>query len=377
MGKYDKYEKNLERLMKTLRCEPVDRIPCVPCGNAYYARESHTLMKTYINDFELACTVNLAEHDRLDADGTQNTIFSPYLLGTQWLSRAAIPGADGFGDDEMWQMKEVPENMKFEDYEEIKKMGWEPWLHKFMEEHVDDNYRHLEPYFAYLPTANERFHEAGYPCLADFLMITPFEYFCGGRSLEAFLCDDIMEEPELMHEIFDIVLESNLKTYRKMMEDESVHGVWIGGWRTGPSLISPDMFDEFVWPSFKAYYDLCIEMNVIPIFHLDSSWDLVLGRFKQLEEKTYIMALDSKTDIRLCRKVLGPNVCILGDVPCEMMTFGTPEEVTDYVTSLLEDIGPWGVMVATGCDIPSDAKPENVKAMADAAHDFLKTHPQE
>ena len=45
---------------------------------------------------------------------------------------------------------------------------------------------------------------------------------------------------------------------------------------------------------FKAYYDLCIEMNVIPTFHLDSCWNLDLDKFKRLEDKTYILALDSK-----------------------------------------------------------------------------------
>ena len=112
------------------------------------------------------------------------------------------------------------------------------------------------------------------------------------------------------------------------------------------------------------------------MFHLDSNWDLLLDRFKQLPEKTYVMALDSKTDIRKCRQVLGPNVCILGDVPCEMLTFGTAQEVYDYVTAVLDDIGPWGVMVASGCDIPSDAKPENVLAMSRAAHEYLEHHPQ-
>ena len=46
------------------------------------------------------------------------------------------------------------------------------------------------------------------------------------------------------------------------------------------TFMSPAMFEEFVLPSFKAYYDLCIEMNIIPIFHLDSCWDLTLDKFK-------------------------------------------------------------------------------------------------
>ena len=370
-----KYEENLELIRKAVRCEPVERVPFVPCANAYMARANGMQMKEYINDFTAACDANLKELDRIEADGTQNVIFSPYLLGTQWLSKTAIPGVD-LGDDDMWQVVELPENMKFEDYEKIKEMGWDAWQKQFIAEKCNDNWHNLEPFFAANPAAYQKFYEAGYPCIADFLMITPFEYFCGGRSLEAFLVDDLFEEPELMHEIFDIVLEHNLKQYRKQIEDTHATGVWIGGWRTGPDLISPDMFDEFVMPAFKAYYDLCIDTGVIPTFHLDSNWTLILDRFKAFEEKTFIMALDSKTDIRKCREVLGPNVCILGDVPCEMLTFGQPEEVEKYVTDLLDDIGPYGVIIASGCDIPSDAKKENVKAMSDAAHNYLKTHPQ-
>ncbi len=370
-----KYEENWERLMKTVRCEPVDRVPFVPCGNAYMARANGILMKDYITDFDLACEANIKELKRLDADGTQSVIFSPYLLGTQWLSRCAMPGID-LGDDDMWQVMEIPENMKFEDYAKIKEIGWDAWQAQFIAEKCDNNWENLKPFFAANPHAYERFYEEGIPCVCDFLMITPFEYFCGGRSLEAFMVDDLFEEEDLMLEIFDIVLEHNLKAYRQQIIDTHAKGVWIGGWRTGPDLISPDMFDTFVKKSFDAYYDLCIEMDVLPIFHLDSNWDLMLDKFTHYKPGTFVMALDSKTDPRKCREMLGPNVCILGDVPCEMLTFGTPDEVKAYVTSLLDDIGPYGVMIASGCDIPSDAKPENVLAMAEATHAYLDTHPE-
>ena len=301
-----KYEENLELLRKAVRCEPVDRVPVVPCGNAYFARAQHVLLKDYITDFDKACDANLTELKRIGADGTQNVIFSPYLLGTQWLSKAALPGQE-LGDDDMWQIKEF-ENMQFEDYEKIKEMGWDAFQKQFIAEKCDNNWENLKPFFEANPRCYQKFYEAGIPCIVDFLMITPFEYFCGGRSLEAFFMDDLMEEPELMHEIFDMVLEHNLKAYKQQIKDTHALGVWIGGWRTGPDLVSPKMFDEFVWPAFKAYYDLCIEMNVIPTFHLDSCWNLDLDKFKRLEDKTYILALDSKTDIRKAREVLGIDV---------------------------------------------------------------------
>ena len=60
----------------------------------------------------------------------------------------------------------------------------------------------------------------------------------------------------------------------------------------------------------------------------------------------------------------------MGDVPCTMLTYGEPEEVTAYVNQLLSDIGPRGWIISSGCDIPSDARGENVLAMSRAAHSF-------
>ena len=56
-----KYEDNLELIRRAVRCEPVDRVPVAPCGNAYYARVAKIPMKDYITDFDRACDANLAE----------------------------------------------------------------------------------------------------------------------------------------------------------------------------------------------------------------------------------------------------------------------------------------------------------------------------
>lgn len=54
-----KYEENLERIKKAIAFEPVDRVPVAPCANAYYAKACGLPLKTYITDFDAACTVNL------------------------------------------------------------------------------------------------------------------------------------------------------------------------------------------------------------------------------------------------------------------------------------------------------------------------------
>ena len=74
---------------------------------------------------------------------------------------------------------------------------------------------------------------------------------------------------------------------------------------------------------------------------------------------------------KIAREILGDHMCILGDVPPQLLAFGKPEEVREYVHGLCRDIGPTGYIVASGCDIPTNARPENVKAMCDAANSYL------
>ena len=84
--------------------------------------------------------------------------------------------------------------MKQEEYQVILDKSFEYFLKKFKKEPLMDNNARLETFFAALPTANQRFYDAGYPCIADFLMITPFEFFYGG-AWKIFFADDLLKNP--------------------------------------------------------------------------------------------------------------------------------------------------------------------------------------
>lgn len=371
MSKEELYQQRLERIRKAVRFEPVDKIPVAPCGNAYWARQQGVLVADYVKDFELACTTNIEAMEALGGvDATQSVIFCPYLPANDWLSEVAVPGDPGMDPNGVWQIMEA-ELMKPEDYQVILDKGFGAFYQDYCENRLNHHMTKLKPFFDYLPTAAKRMKEAGIPCICDFLMITPFEYFCGGRSLETFFTEDLMDEPELMDEVFAKTYEYKLAEYGAMMDATHPLGVWVGGWRSNPAMISPAIFDRFVWPHMKGYAELCLSKGVIPIFHLDANWDLQIQRFLELPAKSCIMALDSATDIRRARQILGDHMCILGDVPPQLLAFGKPEEVREYVYSLCRDIGPTGYIVASGCDIPTNAKPENVKAMCDAANSYL------
>ena len=79
------------------------------------------------------------------------------------------------------------------------------------------------------------------------------------------------------------------------------------------------------------------------------------------------MATDGETDLFKAKKILGGHMCLMGDVPATMQCLGSPDEVYEYSTRLIRELGPEGFILQSGCDIAANAKLENVRAMVAAA----------
>jgi uroporphyrinogen-III decarboxylase len=166
----------------------------------------------------------------------------------------------------------------------------------------------------------------------------------------------------------EIIRYESAKACRKSKED-GYPAVWVGGWRTAPELLSPQMWCRFVWPYLNQLILEVIHHKLIPLLHLDGNWDRELARFKALPAGKMIFAFDGYTDIMRAKEILGNHSCIMGDVPATMLFNSTPEEVYEYSLKLVNALGPRGFILHSGCDIPENAKLENVQAMVSAAVD--------
>ena len=92
------------------------------------------------------------------------------------------------------------------------------------------------------------------------------------------------------------------------------------------------------------------------------------SRVAQRLRETSPFSLDSMTDIRKAKEILGDHMCIMGDVPPALLSSGTPEQVYEHCrTRPRRSRRP--LHLAAGRDVPVDAPLANVEAMADAAAD--------
>jgi len=225
----------------------------------------------------------------------------------------------------------------------------------------------VQPFVEYLTEAIKRFNDIGVVALSPGAQaVIPYEIFCGGRTMPKFM-RDLFKTPDKVQAAMDAAMPDLIAALRGAYHGTNQVGAWVGGWRSASEFLSPKTWQRFVWPYMKQLTNVLLEEGVIPIFHLDSNWERDLEFFREMPKGRCIISPDSSTNIFKIKDVLGDHMCIMGDVPASLFTLGTPDDVYKYCTKLINEIGPSGYILSSGCDIPFNAKPENVAAMLSAA----------
>jgi Uroporphyrinogen decarboxylase (URO-D) len=361
------YEERKARIAASIALEKPDRVPCVPLGDAFAANVVGVSIADFCTKPEVAYPTMIKAFTSLgDIDGIQHASYNVAALTTIWLSKVKWPGRD-LPENELWQVEEL-ELMTPDDYDAIVKDGYGAWLQSFIARaglgaEFD---MFMGPFVSSLPAAFKAWQEVGIPVLSPVIFTIPYEYFCGGRSMKEFILD-LHRRPDKVEAAMQATMPFVLETARQVCRGLGISGCWLGGWRSASEFLSPKLWERFVLPYYKELCAVVLEEGVTPVFHFDSNWTRDLEYFKEFPRAKCVLSLDGMTDIYKAKEVLGDHMCLMGDVPPRMLTLGTPDEVHEYSSRLIRDIGPTGFILAQGCDIPPDAKPENVSAMISAA----------
>lgn len=359
------YFERMGGFMSAVNFQKQDRTPIMLTMDSFAAQQKGMTIAEFVQDPIKGTKAQLDMMDYLRADTVEHPGFDPRVLSTLWLSKMKIPGIQ-LPDNELWQVDEA-ELMTREDYDAIIDMGFEAWVQKYYLERLDNLMGQLGPFFGKMPQIAGMYLERGYPCLAMGINIaTPFDYFCGGRSMVRFF-QDLRKIPDKVIAAMDVAMEYIIKNAMGLFEQTHAAAAWVSGWRCASNFISRDAMEKFVWPYFQKLVETVVEIDKVPLLHMDSDWQRDLDLFLALPKRKCVFEPDGATDIYEVKKVLGDHMCISGDVPPAMLTLGTPDEVYTYSRKLIGDMGP-GYIHSMGCTIPMNAKLENVKAMCDAAY---------
>ncbi|MGI6217771.1 MAG: uroporphyrinogen decarboxylase family protein [Coriobacteriales bacterium] len=293
-----------------------------------------------------------------------DTVFNMYLPSKR-------PGYE-LGDDDLYQFIETP---YFDDpdaeYAKILEMGWDNWfnMHTMAVQNppMTDPQQLMARYgllaenlkksfgYCYSHDILPWFDNAFYPIYDSLSMF---------RSMEEFLFDFIDNPGPIM----DIINKYSLPQVQNVIQQTKQNNGWhvcIFPMRCSATFISPDMFEEYVWPALKLQIEELWKAEIYTHIHADGNWLPMLEYFTELPKGCCHIELDESTDIEKAYEILQGSQSIRGNVPSVYFAFKDPEDVAEYSEKLVKMGMNGGFMLSSSCEIPMNAKPENIKAMMD------------
>lgn len=353
-----------ERLKKAIALEKSDRTPVILTGDAFCAQHVGMRLSEFCSNMKASHEAILASFKALgDVDGAGGTFAAAATFPLMFYTKIKLPGRD-LPDNTPWQLDER-EMMTVEDYDTILNKGWKAFSDDFLKKRLGVDVDALYTQLADVPQFIKNFEEAGYLVYTPSASITVNEHLSGARSMPKFM-RDIYKIPDKVEAVLDIILAETMVGFREQIRAFKPLVVFISPARGASEFYSPKIWERFVWKYLKAAAEVIIEEGAVADLHIDGNWERDLEYFKQFPKHKCIFECDGATNIYKIKEVLGDHMCIKGDVPAALLTLGKPDEVYNYCTKLIRDMGP-GFILASGCTIPPNATVDNVKAMVAAA----------
>jgi hypothetical protein len=285
--------------------------------------------------------------------------------------RHKLPGRD-LGDDELFQVIEE-EIMTPADYERLLAVGYGRWSMDYfvrldqalrpgrlsrgrvtlrfirMGLRIRGNAGRLGKLG--IPPA---FYSAGYP---------PFDFFSLARTFPRF-SEDLYDMPELVAKACEASVDPILATMMQPLMMSRGKRVCIYPMRSSATFISPRMFEERALPQLVRMVEFFVGKGITPILHCDANWTPLLKFFREMPRASCILELDNDTDMYEAKEMLGDWMCLKGNVSPVLLAFGEEAEVEAECERLVREVGHGGGFVlGSGCEVPLNARLENVQAM--------------
>lgn len=360
-------QEHTDRVLKAFNLEKVDRVPINCNGDIAILKygDPAAVSADYVRRPVWAAHTHLEGMLKLgggEIDAVGGGTVNPRMSGMTTLAKTKVPGVE-LKEDSLWQVDEC-DAMTVEDYDVIIEKGFAPWLDDYFYNRLGYKREHLKEFLEVRDIAVQERLDAGIMIMQNGgpTATTPFNMIMGGRGITN-IARDMRKVPEKLEAAIKVITDENVATINRLLAKGGVHCVFSGGARASGDYISAKAFERFVWPFNMQCANAVIENGSRVWFHLDSDWESRLPYFFDVPAKKAIFDPDGLTNIFKIKEVLGDRMCITGDVHPSLYAIGTPEEVYNYCVKLITEVGPTGFMMAAGCCIPPNAKPENLDAM--------------
>ena len=369
-----------EKIDTAIRLGKPDRVPVAPMLDIFssrYAGVSQHDMLFKVRRGDAAVAKVHRDLGPIDGFGMSNSGLAPMMKALAVVP-PVLPGVDGVDEDSLWQFDEKT-IMSPDEYPDLARDPGSFIYRKALEHNPDINgkpscWRHTAgAYRAFVEIAlsARRWRRQGVePMVAGNNILFPMEYMTMVLRSVADFMTDLFRYPDEVRAASKAMMKADRGKWLLGPRLSGVQRAFIGLTRTSATFLSPKQFEKFALDDLRELCDYLIAHGVTPVLHMDNEWTPLFHFFADWPPGKCVANLDGNSDIFQAKEMLGDVMCIMGDVPASLLKLGEPEEVREYCRRLIDEVGAGGgFILRSGCDVPIDAKPENVEAMIRSVHD--------
>lgn len=227
----------------------------------------------------------------------------------------------------------------------------------------------LLKYLQFIGEFGRRTQIAGFPGMSGSLAKAPFDIIGDTLRGTQGIISDMFRRPDKLLEAIDVMTRLTIQSVVSSMNAMRGFVVTFPLHKGADGWMSDKQFETFYWPSLKKVLDALIAEGILPMLFAEGSFNTRLESVNEFN-KGEVAWLFDRTDMAKAKKILGDKCCIAGNVPTSLMLTGTPKSVKEYCRKLIETCGKGGGYILAGGAQVDNGKPENVRAVLDAAKEY-------
>jgi hypothetical protein len=401
------YKARATRLAKAAKMEIPDRVPCMIPAGWFPAWSAGVTLKKVMYDPELMKKVWLKFVDEYDSDTFDGTLFFQAQVNELLESKTQKWPGHGLPDDaHSYQYVEgvymqadeydlfmqdpfdfqlrrlLPRTMGvFEPFADVPSFSsYQGLPERLMAMCLDPRFQKLfkaiRKASKYLPAWGKATVETtqaaaarGFPMFRGGMAVAPFDVFADSLRGTQGIVMDMFRQPEKIHEAMEFVLPQLLSGAIAMADGADCPVVMMPLHKGDDAFMSDKQFETFYWPTFKRLLLGMVEEGLVPFPVAEGSYNRRLEYISDMPKSSVVWMFD-QTNMANAKKTVGKVACIAGNVPVSIAYTGTAEEMKNYCRKLIETCGPGGGYLLSGGSTFDMAKPENIRAMMDAAKEY-------
>jgi len=193
----------------------------------------------------------------------------------------------------------------------------------------------------------------------------PFAAYCDIRDVSS-ACMDMYEDPEKLKRALELITQ-NAISFITAQVNAGAHCIGIGD--AVCSLISPELYREFVFPLEKAMIEHVHSMNALVKLHICGNTTAILP--DMIRTGADIVDIDHLvTNMEDFVPLLSGSQVVSGNSdPVAVICNGNRETISSSVNACFRATKGKGI-VSAGCEIPPDTPVENMYFYREASHNL-------